>query len=127
MTSTSIKIGTSPQIEVFTKTAKKNYTKKLITITPPTSTGNKAAGPKSTKIVDTLRIELRLTITGYIASTDEANLEAYFKQGGVVVLAWKDGTSYNVNFEKVDIGNDYTKEEQDEVDVMFTCVVGVDI
>ncbi len=105
----------------------KNYTKKLTNITPPQSTGNWSNGPKDTKILDLLRIEMRITVNGYVDSTSEDKIENLFEQGGTFQMTWIDGsTTYTVNMEKLEIGEKKI-EEQDEIGVIFTCVVGVNV
>ena len=115
-------------VTVYTTSVEKIYSKILVKISPPQSTANWAAGPKSTKIVDLLRMEFRLSIqNSYIDSADETKLETLFKQGGVFKVNWN-STIYYANFDKLSIKSGATKEgEQDELPVSMTLVVGVNI
>ena len=110
------------ELTVYTTSCEKVYSKQLQGITPPQSTGNYGSGPKSTIIVDLLRIETRFTVKGYIDSADETKLENLMIKGGIFKMTWK-STDFYINFEKIQIVND-TKTEQDETDVMFTALVG---
>lgn len=112
-------------VTVYTEKVEKIYSKKLVGITAPQSTANKGDGPKDTKIVDLLRIEVRFTVRGIIEDTDQAKVETLFNQGGVYNMTW-DGSDFNINIEKLSIGKD-AKNEASEKSIMFTCLVGVDI
>ena len=117
--------GGTNALTVYTESCEKIYSKKLLGITPPQSTANKAAGPKDTKIVDLLRIEIRFTVKGSIASADESKIQNLFIAGGVFNFKWN-GTTYAVNSEKLTITND-GKSENDETSIMFTALVGVNL
>jgi hypothetical protein len=117
--------GGTNELTIYTESCEKVYSKKLIGITAPQSTSNWTSGPKDTKIVDLLRIEIRFNVRGTIASTDETKLEALHNIGGIVKMTWKT-TDFYINFEKLTITND-GKGEQDETDIMFTGLVGVNI
>ncbi len=117
--------GGSNQLTVYTELCEKTYVKSLIKITPPQSTANYGSGPKDTRIVDLLKIEIRFTVRGNINSADETKLENLMNNGGVFKFTWK-STDFNMNFEKLLIRNDI-KSENDETPVMFTCLVGVNI
>lgn len=117
--------GGSNEVTVYTESFEKVYNKVLAKVTPPQSSANRASGPKSTKIVDLLRIEIRFTVRGTIDSASETKIEALMTQGGVFTLTWK-STNFNVNFEKLSVTND-NKTENDETPVMFTALVGIDI
>lgn len=119
-------LGTSTQITVYTTSVEKVYNKTLAVLTPPTPTGNWGSGPKDTKILDLLRIEVRLNVTGYIASSDIANVEALENGGGVFNLTWR-GTDYTVIFEKLSIKDDEKSGEQDETYIAFTALVGINM
>ena len=117
--------GGDNQLTIYTESCEKIYSKKLIGITPPQSTANYDSGPKDTKIVDLLRIEIRFVVRGVIDSADESKVQNLMVGGGVIKLTWK-GTDFNVNFEKITITND-NKTEHDETAVMFTSMVGVNL
>jgi hypothetical protein len=112
-------------VTIHTESVEKILSKKLVGITPPQSTGNWGSGPKDTKIVDLLRIEVRFTIRGSIDDGDQSSLEDAFNAGGVMNLVW-DGTTYSVNVEKLTITK-AAKKENSEKDIMLTCLVGVNI
>lgn len=123
----NITLGTGEgAITLHTTTVKKIYSKLLIKITPPQSTSNWESGPKDTKIVDLLRIEIRFTVNAYIDSTDQSALEALVNGGGIFNMTWK-GINYNINVEKIEIDEFDSKEETDEIKIMFTALVGVNI
>lgn len=115
-------------VTIYTTSFHKVYSKINTMITPPQSTANRAAGPKSTKIVDLLRVELRFNIqAAWVEAADETKLETLHNQGGVFKVVWK-STTYYANFEKLDIESGSTKTGvNDEVPVSMTLIVGVDI
>ena len=117
--------GGTNELTVYTESCEKIYSKKLTAITPPQSTANKGDGPKDTKIVDLLRIEIRFTVKGSIDSDDESKIQNLFNAGGVFNMKWN-GTTYVINSEKLTITDD-NKTEQDETAIMFTALVGVDL
>lgn len=122
----NILLGTGgSQFTVYTTKVEKIYSKKLVGITPPQSTANWAAGPKDTRIVDLLRIEIRFSVNGHVDDGDQAALEALFLSGGVFNMSW-DGTDYDINIEKLTITKD-AKKENAEKTIMFTCLIGVNI
>ena len=117
--------GGDNALTVYTESCEKIYSKKVTGITPPQSTANKGDGPKDTKIVDLLRIEVRFVVKGSIASADESNIQNLFNTGGVFNMKWND-TTYTINSEKLTITND-NKTENDETAIMFTALVGVNL
>lgn len=112
-------------VTINTEMVEKIISKKLITVTAPQSSGNWAAGKKATKIIDLLRIETRFTIRGTITNTDAPTLESANEAGGVMSLVW-DGTTYQVNTEKLGITK-HAKNEASLRDVMITCIEGVNM
>jgi len=117
--------GGTNALTVYTESCEKIYSKKILGITPPTSTGNQESGPKNTKIVDLLRIEIRFSVRGSIDSADETKIQNLFNAGGVFNMKYK-GSTFTINPEKITITND-NKSENDETAIMFTALVGVDI
>jgi len=117
--------GGSNELTVYTESCEKIYSKKIIGITPPQSTANYASGPKDTKIVDLLRIEVRFTVRGTIDSADETKLQTLFNAGGVFNMKWK-GATLAINSEKLTITND-GKTENDETAIMYTALVGINL
>ena len=117
--------GGTNALTIYTTSCEKIYSKKLLGITPPQSTANYESGPKDTKIVDLLRIEIRFTVKGSIASADESKIQNLFNVGGVFNMKWN-GTTFAINSEKLTITND-NKSEQDETSIMFTALVGVNL
>ena len=117
--------GGSNEFTIYTEVCEKIYSKKLTSITPPQSTANWAAGPKDTKIVDLLRIEIRFAVRGMIDSADENKAQSVFTQGGTVNMTYKSET-FAINFEKFSFSND-NKTENDETSIQFTALVGVNI
>ena len=117
--------GGSNELTVYTTSAEKIYNKTLTKVTAPQSSANWASGPKDTKIVDLLRIETRYAVKGYIDSADETKLETLFNQGGVFNMTFKSST-FEINIEKLSIV-DNNSNEQDETDIMFTAIVGVNL
>jgi hypothetical protein len=112
-------------VTIRTTNVEKIYNKTLIKITPPQSTANWASGSKDTKIVDLLRVELRFAVDGLVDDGDQAALEALFNSGGVFNMTW-DGTSYDVNMDKLSITKSAGAENSEKA-VKFTAVVGVNI
>lgn len=117
--------GGTNELTIYTESCEKIYSKRLIGITPPQSTSNYSLGPKDTKIVDLLRIEVRFTVRGTIDSADESKIENLMNQGGVVKMTWN-SADFDINFEKITVTND-TKTENDETAIMFTSLVGVNL
>ena len=117
--------GGANALTVYTESCEKIYSKKLLGITPPQSTANYESGPKDTKIVDLLRIEIRFTVKGSIASADESKIQNLFNTGGVFNMLYKTAT-FSINSEKLTITNN-GKTENDETEIMFTALVGVDL
>jgi len=117
--------GGTNELTVYTTKAEKIYSKQLVKITSPQSTSNWGAGPKDTKIVDLLRVELRYSINGYINSADESKMENLVKIGGTINMTYKSET-FTINIEKISIINDNVNE-QDETSIMFTAVAGVNL
>ena len=117
--------GETDELTVYTTSCEKIYSKKLVAITPPQSTANYGSGPKDTKVVDLLRIEVRFTVKGLINSADESKIQNLFNAGGVFNMEYK-GSTFAINSEKLTITND-NKTEQDETTVMFTALVGVNL
>lgn len=116
--------GGSNQVTVYTARVVENWNKKLSLITPAQSSANWASGPKTTKIIDLQKIENRLTVNGSIDKADKSKCRDVLEQGGVVVLEWE-GEDFNVNLEKLEVATDV--REDDHKEIVFTCVVGVDI
>lgn len=117
--------GGGNQVTIYTESCEKVYSKKLVAVTAPQSTANWESGPKDTKIVDLLRIEVRFTVRGHVDSTDETKLENLMEKGGIFKMTWK-SEDFNINFEKIAITND-NKTENDETNVLFTALVGDNI
>lgn len=117
--------GETDEVTVYTQSCEKIYSKILSKVTPPQSSANRESGPKSTQIVDLLRIEVRFSVRGMIDSASESKIENLMTQGGIFTFTYK-GTAYNVNFEKLSITND-DKTENDETPILFTAIVGEDI
>ncbi len=114
-------------VTVYCTEVKKVYKKVFVKITPPQSTANWTAGPKATKIVDLLRLDITLTVeNAFIDSADETKLDALIKQGGVVKVAWN-GIDYYANFDTVSINFGGKGGEQDEIPVSLTLPVGVNL
>jgi len=123
----NITLGTGgSSITVYTESVEEIYTKILILIKPPQATGNFDAGPKTTKVVDLLRIEHRFSVRGFIDAADVAALKAFMTGGGVFNLTW-DSDSQDVNMDKLTIDKASKKGVQAERPVTFTAVVGEDI
>ena len=117
--------GGDNALTIYTTSCEKIYSKKLTAITPPQSTANKGDGPKDTKIVDLLRIEVRFTVKGLIDSADESKIQNLFNIGGVFNMKYK-GSTFVINSEKLTITND-NKTENDETAIMFTALVGINL
>ena len=126
-TRSNIILGTGDDaITVYTTRCKKTYIKTLVKINPPQSSSNWGSGVKDTKMVDLLRIEVRFTINGYVASADQSGLEALITAGGTFNMAWN-STDYEINSDKLEIIEDSSDGEQDEMGIMMTAIVGIDI
>ncbi len=117
--------GGTNALTIYTESCEKIYSKVLTKVTPPQSSANRGSGPKDTKIVDLLRIEIRFAVRGTIDSADESKIQNLLTLGGVFKFTYK-STTYTVNFEKLSIRND-NRTENDETPVLFTVLVGVDI
>ena len=117
--------GGDNALTIYTESCEKIYSKKVVGITPPQSTANYASGPKDTKIVDLLRIEVRYTVKGSIDSADESKIQNLFNAGGVFNMKYKTLT-FTINIEKLTV-TDNNKTEHDETAIMFTCLVGVNL
>ena len=116
--------GGSNEITLYTARVKRNRTKMIQKIVSPQSTANWSLGPKDTKLIDLLRIELRFTINCHINSADIAKFDNLIEGGGVFNMKWN-GTTYTVNSEKDEIN--WGNGTQDEKPLTFTVLVGVDI
>ena len=122
----NIVLGTgATAITVQTTSVERIFNKLLTTITPPQSSINWGVGPKTSKIIDLLRVELRFSVRGYIDSDDESKLEDLFNNGGVFNLTWN-GTNYNINMDKLTIKKE-GKEEQNTRNITFTAIRGVNV
>ncbi len=117
--------GGTNALTVYTTSCEKIYSKKIVGVTPPQSTANYASGPKDTKIVDLLRIEVRFAVKGVINSADESKIQNLFNAGGVFNMKYKT-IPFAINMEKLTITND-NKTENDETAIMYTCLVGVNM
>jgi len=117
--------GGSNELTIYTTSCEKIYSKKFTAVTPPQSTANYESGPKDTRIIDLLRIEVRFVVRGLIDSADESKIQNLFNGGGVINMKYK-GSTFSINKEKLTITND-TKSENDETPIMFTALVGVNL
>ncbi len=117
--------GGDNALTIYTGSCEKVYSKVLTSITPPQSSANRALGPKDTKVSDLLRVQIRFTVRGTIASADETKIQSLMTSGGVFKFTYK-SANFNINFEKLTITNN-TKTENDETPIFFTALVGVDI
>ena len=113
------------ELTIYTTSCEKVYSKRLTAVTPPQSTANKGDGPKDTKIVDLLRIEVRFVVKGVIDSADESKIQNLFNAGGVFNMKYKTST-FVINSEKLTITND-GKTENDETAIMYTALVGINL
>lgn len=103
-----------------------NYTKILASITTPQSTDAWASGPNDTMIVDLLRVEKRITIIGFIESASRASMTALVTDGGTFTLTISGQDPFTVNIEKLQM-TESASNDNDEIEVQFTVIVGVDI
>lgn len=117
--------GGSNELEVYVVLSEDARQKRLTNIVPPTSKQQRGSGPKANKVVDLLRIERRLIITGWIELTDKSKFWNVFNAGGSFSVTF-DGDTFDANFEKANMKKSSTNEA-DEREVMFTLVVGEDI
>ncbi len=116
--------GGSNQFTIDTTRVERDWIKQLVNITPPQSSSNFGSGPKSTIIVDLLRVEKRFTITGSVAEADRNKPINVMEVGGTVVMSW-DSTSWTVNVEKVNVVKD--TREDDNWEVKMSVLVGVNL
>lgn len=122
----NIIIGTGGgAVTIYTELVEHIYAKIFTNISPPQSSANWASGPKSTKIVDLLRLTIKFTVRGSIESTDTSKVQTLLFAGGVFNMTW-DGNNYNINVEKLVLTKGKSGE-QNKRDIFFTCVVGVDV
>ncbi len=104
------------EITIYTRKLGKVRQKILQVVSAP-STGT----IKTVKVLDLLRTQTRITITGMIDSTSEAKLDNIFEYGGPKVLSYK-GRTDNVNIEKYELTEDESR--QDERDLTITFIIG---
>ena len=117
--------GGTNELTIYTTSCEKVYSKTLVKLTPPQTQANWESGPKDTKTVDLLRIEVRYIVKGTIDSSDESKIQNLIEKGGVFKMTWK-STDFNINFEKLTITDD-SKSENDETAIMFTALVGINL
>ena len=113
-------------VTVYTELVEEIFTKIVTVVKAPQSSANWESGPKTTKIVDLLRVEYRYNIRGFINSIDTTKLQALFDQGGVFNMTW-DGSSFNVNCDKLVITKSPKNGEQDDRKVQITVIKGSDM
>ena len=101
-------------------------TKVLIKITSPQSSANWDSGPKTTKIVDLLRVEVRFVVTAYVENADKDKLKDLHKNGGTFPMTWE-GTEYDINTEKISMKKTTKDGEQLERTITFTAIKGVNL
>ena len=95
-----------------------HMTNKIITITPPATKQQQSDGPKSTKVIDLLRITRTFKIRGYLLdATAKSDILSITKgaglSGGVAVFTYPDGgdaTTFNVFVQDVTISQKATDE-----------------
>jgi hypothetical protein len=136
----------SVTVTIATNRDTENWTKALITITPPKTTQNQDinVGKNDTKVVDILnKAERRFTFDGTLSTgvgaSDTSNdaegkktdLRKIFFAGGVVIISnYEAETSLTVGLEKcevVRITNGLAAADGEaEFEVKITCIVGVD-
>jgi len=109
------------ELTVHTTKVEEKFAKTLITITPPQSTANWTVGPKDTLIVDLLRIEKRLEVSGYVDVANKDVLNAISDAGGTFLVSW-DGFEFNAILEKGQVSKD--ENENDEREVKFSLLRG---
>lgn len=132
-------------VTLFTTMVEESYSKLLTTIAPPVSSAKWETGPKSTKIVDLLRVTHRFEINGYITATEgsygsgdssstvagkASDLAALFKKGGVITLTYTaaSGTSFLVNIDKLNLKEVPTDSSTAlNYDVKMSLIEGVNI
>lgn len=115
--------GGTNELTIYSSRIERNYNKKLTLITPPTATSlaKQAAGPKTTKAIDMLRIEVRFDIDGKINTSDDTKLININNAGGDKVLLYR-GVNYDFCLDKFSI-TEYGKQEDDHFDVKITGIV----
>ena len=111
---------------VYTEHVEEIYVKALTPISPPQSSANWASGPKDTKIVDLLRLTIKLSVKGSIDTSDITAMKDIIKAGGVFGCRY-DGEDYDVNTDKFVFTKSTKFGEQDERQVQFTALKGVDV
>ncbi len=109
--------GGTNAMTIYTRKANKVRQKILSVISTPNTTDV----IKPVKVLDLLRTQTRITITGMIDSTSETKLDNIFSYAGPSVLSYK-GRTDNVNIERFDLGEDESR--QDERDLTITFVIG---
>lgn len=127
-----IDYGGANQITVHTTRINEVITKIIPVIKPPQTSGNYAEGPKTTKLIDLLRMEERYTISGYISYADRLTLKNIIKSGGSFDV-WVLGDQIPCNSDKIEINtvstdSDNANDVEDfQHEVTITLVVGEDI
>lgn len=127
-----IDYGGANQITVHTTRINEVITKTIPVIKPPQTSGNRAEGPKTTKLIDLLRMEERYTISGYISYADRLTLKNIIKAGGSFDV-WVLGDQIPCNSDKIEINtvptdSDNANDVEDfQHEVTITLVVGEDI
>ena len=144
-------VKNSLQVTIATRQDEETGVKIISPLTFPTTSAKWENGPKTTKIVDLLRIEKRVTYNGYLSNNlnpdsgtglsndtsqtaegKKADFKSIFEAGGVVTVYAADGTTFTANFDKYSIkrivsdgqSNNY---DEAEFEIMFTVVKGVDL
>jgi len=140
----TVTIATTPDDE-------ENLTKSLITFNPPKSFDNQPTdtndadyGPNATKIIDILnKVEQRITVNGFLVSylgdsdtnndaiDKKADLKNIFLGGGVVSMTYE-GSTFNMNMDKLSIKRVNTDGNMApngvmEFSVKFTAIRGEDL
>ncbi len=124
--------GKTNEVTVATSKVEEIKAKILGKISPPQPSGNWDAGPKDIKFIDLLRIKnWFLNIDGEIDAADRLKVWNIFNAGGVFNLKYN-GTTYVVNFEKVqiieiptdDAGAGATTTEPETYTIKFSAHIG---
>lgn len=128
-TNITVGVGDTNEVTIYSVKLDENITKKLTVIAPPQSTSNRADGPKPVKIVDLLRLEERISVSGHIDASNRTKLKNLMRSGGSKTWSIY-GESVSVNMEKLKVSTlsrDQADVDDDLLDVTVDGVKGEDI
>ena len=121
--------GGTNQITIYTTSVEEDIQKKIIKFTPPSSTAE-TSEPKTTKIIDLLRLEKTFDIDGYILVTDRTKLRNIMNNNQTITMEYD--AEYEGSPDKLKIKDnardaDGVPNGEDTYDIKITFIVGESI